>query len=77
MQLDRTRLSFNTGNMTGSIACKLAAIHEAGFGGTTMWPADFFVHFEDLDTNLEHVRASPLEHFPPDVGQAAYPACRK
>jgi len=60
MQLDRTRLSFNTGNMTGSIADKLAAIHEAGFGGTTMWPADFFVHFEDLDANLEHVRASPL-----------------
>ena len=60
MKLDRTRLSFNTGNMTGSIADKLAAIHEAGFGGTTMWPADFFVHFEDLDANLEHVRTSPL-----------------
>jgi len=60
MKLDRTRLSFNTGNMTGSIAEKLAAIDEAGFGGTSMWPADFFVHFEDLDANLEHVRTSPL-----------------
>ena len=52
MNLDRMRLSFNTGNMTGSIADKLAAIHGVGFGGTTMWPADFFVHFEDLDANL-------------------------
>jgi 4-hydroxyphenylpyruvate dioxygenase len=60
MNLDRMRLSFNTGNMTGSIADKLAAIHGAGFGGTTMWPADFFVHFEDLDANLEHARTSPL-----------------
>jgi 4-hydroxyphenylpyruvate dioxygenase len=60
MKLDRMRLSFNTGNMTGSIADKLAAIHEAGFGGTTMWPADFFVHFEDLDANLDHARTSPL-----------------
>ena len=60
MNLDRMRLSFNTGNMTGSIADKLAAIHGVGFGGTTMWPADFFVHFEDLDANLEHARTSPL-----------------
>lgn len=60
MKLDRTRLSFNTGNMTGSIADKLSAIQEAGFGGTTMWPADFFVHFEDLDANLEHARTSSL-----------------
>ena len=59
MNLDRMRLSFNTGNMTGSIADKLAAIHGVGFGGTTMWPADFFVHFEDLDANLEHARTSP------------------
>jgi sugar phosphate isomerase/epimerase len=61
MKLDRKRLSFNTGNMTGSIADKLAAIEEAGFGGTTMWPADFFVHFEDLDANLEFARNSRLE----------------
>jgi len=60
MNFDRMRLSFNTGNMTGSIADKLTAIHEAGFGGTTMWPADFFAHFEDLDANLEHARTSPL-----------------
>jgi len=26
-----------------------------------MWPADFFVHFEDLDANLEFARSSPLE----------------
>ena len=61
MKFDRSRLSFNTGNMTGSIADKLAAIHEAGFGGTTMWPADFFAHFEDLDANLEFARSSPLD----------------
>jgi 4-hydroxyphenylpyruvate dioxygenase len=59
--MNRSRLSFNTGNMTGSIADKLAAIQEAGFGGTTMWPADFFAHFEDLDANLEFARSSPLE----------------
>ena len=58
--MKRSRLSFNTGNMTGSVADKLAAIHEAGFGGTTMWPADFFVHFEDLDLNLDFARSSPL-----------------
>jgi 4-hydroxyphenylpyruvate dioxygenase len=58
--MNRSRLSFNTGNMTGSIADKLAAIEAAGFGGTTMWPADFFAHFEDLDANLEFARASPL-----------------
>ena len=61
MKFDRSRLSFNTGNMTGSIADKLAAINEAGFGGTTMWPADFFAHFEDLDANLEFARSSPLD----------------
>ena len=59
--MKRSRLSFNTGNMTGSIADKLAAIEKAGFGGTTMWPADFFAHFEDLDANLEFARSSPLE----------------
>lgn len=58
--MNRSRLSFNTGNMTGSIADKLASIEEAGFGGTTMWPADFFAHFEDLDANLEFARSSPL-----------------
>lgn len=60
--MDRRRLSFNTGNMTGSIADKLAAIAAAGFGGTTMWPADFFVHFEDLDANLDFARQSPLKN---------------
>jgi 4-hydroxyphenylpyruvate dioxygenase len=60
--MDRNRLSFNTGNFTGPIADKLAAIEEAGFRGTTMWPADFFVHFEDLDANLEFARASKLQN---------------
>jgi 4-hydroxyphenylpyruvate dioxygenase len=60
--MKRSRLSFNTGNMSGSIADKLAAIEAAGFGGTTMWPADFFAHFEDLDANLAFARASPLRN---------------
>ena len=60
--MDRSRFSFNTGNLTGSIADKLAAIHEAGFPETTMWPADFYVHFEDLDANLEFARTSPLRN---------------
>lgn len=59
--MQRSRLSFNTGNMTGSIGDKLKAIEAAGFGGTTMWPADFFVHFEDLDFNLDLARNSPLK----------------
>jgi 4-hydroxyphenylpyruvate dioxygenase len=78
--MDRSRLSFNTGNLSGSIADKLAAIEEAGFASTTMWPADFFVHFEDLDANLACARSSPvrntcwmmvrdLEGSPPEVKQ--------
>jgi sugar phosphate isomerase/epimerase len=60
--MDRTRFSFNTGNLTGSIGDKLAAIYDAGFPETTMWPADFYVHFEDLDANLDHARTSPLKN---------------
>jgi sugar phosphate isomerase/epimerase len=60
--MDSSRFSFNTGNLTGSIADKLAAIYEAGFPETTMWPADFYVHFEDLDANLEFARKSPLKN---------------
>ena len=60
-EIDPARLSFNTGNMTGSLPEKLEALETAGFGGTTLWPADFFAHFEDLDANLDVFRASPLD----------------
>jgi sugar phosphate isomerase/epimerase len=60
--MDRSRLSFNSGNMVGSLADKIAAAHEAGFADMTLWPADFFVHFEDLDANLDFARTSPIAH---------------
>jgi sugar phosphate isomerase/epimerase len=60
--MDRDRLSFNSGNMVGSVADKIAAAHEAGFADMTLWPADFFVHFEDLDANIDFARASPMRH---------------
>jgi 4-hydroxyphenylpyruvate dioxygenase len=64
--------------MTGSIAEKLAAVEQAGFGATTMWPGDLFSVFEDADANLAVIRASrlrkpcymmvrDLEGSPPDV----------
>jgi 4-hydroxyphenylpyruvate dioxygenase len=56
----RSRLSFNTANMTGSLIDKLSAIEKAGFGATTMWPADVFSHLEDADANLAVAAASPL-----------------
>src|SRR5512145_1744100 len=76
--MKRSQLSFNTGNMTGSFADKLAAIEAAGFAATTMWPADFFTHLEDADANLAVARSSrvrstcymmvrDLEGSPPEV----------
>jgi 4-hydroxyphenylpyruvate dioxygenase len=58
--MKRSRLSFNTGNMSGSITDKLTAIEQAGFGATTMWPADFFSFFEDADANLAIALGSSL-----------------
>jgi 4-hydroxyphenylpyruvate dioxygenase len=76
--MESTRFTFNTGNLVGSIVAKLAAIEEAGFSATTLWPADIFAHFEDADANLGVLRQSrvrtpcymmvrDLEGSPPEV----------
>jgi len=76
--MERNRFTFNTGNLAGSIGEKLAAIEEAGFAATTLWPADIFAHFEDADANLALLRRSSvrtpcymmvrdLEGSPPEV----------
>jgi 4-hydroxyphenylpyruvate dioxygenase len=54
------RFSFNSANMTGSIADRLAAMEEAGYASATLWPADLFVHFEDPETTIARIRASPV-----------------
>lgn len=56
----RDRLSFNTGNVSGTLTQKLAAIEGAGFAQTTMWPNDFFGPFEFVDQNFASAQSSPL-----------------
>ena len=52
--------SFNSANMTGSIADRLAAIEEAGYASATLWPADLFVHFEDPESTIALIRGSSV-----------------
>ena len=52
--------SFNSANMTGPIAARLAAIEEAGYASATLWPADLFVHFEDPEATIARINASPV-----------------
>jgi sugar phosphate isomerase/epimerase len=52
--------SFNSANMTGSIADRIAAIEEAGYASATLWPADLFVHFEDPEATIALIRASSV-----------------
>jgi 4-hydroxyphenylpyruvate dioxygenase len=54
--MDSRRLSFNSANMTGPIADRLAAIAEAGYASATLWPADLFVHFEDPEATIALIR---------------------
>lgn len=54
------RISFNSANMTGPIADRLAAMEEAGYASATLWPADLFVHFEDPEATIALIRASSV-----------------
>jgi 4-hydroxyphenylpyruvate dioxygenase len=76
--MDRSKFSFNTANLTGSFAGKLAALEETGFGSMTLWPADLFVHFEDPEATIASIKSSrvavsayqcvrDLEGAPPEV----------
>ena len=76
--MDRSKFSFNTANLSGPLAEKLAALEEAGFASTTLWPADLFVHFEDPEATIALIRSSSvsvsayqcvrdLEGSPPEV----------
>lgn len=58
--MDRSKFSFNTANLTGSFADKLAALEESGFGSMTLWPADLFVHFEDPEATIASIKASKV-----------------
>lgn len=58
--MNARRFSFNSANMTGSIADRLAAMEEAGYASVTLWPADLFVHFEDPEATIARIRASSL-----------------
>lgn len=58
--MDPQRFSINSANMTGSIADRMAAMAEAGFGSATLWPADLFVHFEDPEATIALIQASPV-----------------
>lgn len=58
--MDRKRLSFNTGNISGTTSQKLVAIREAGFAATTFWPSDFFGLFEFVDGNFTAAEQSGL-----------------
>jgi 4-hydroxyphenylpyruvate dioxygenase len=58
--MKRSRLSFNTGNLSGTAAERWAAIAAAGFEATTMWPSDFFGLFEFVDANFDAAQAGPL-----------------
>ena len=54
------RFSFNSANMTGSIADRLSAIEEAGYASATLWPADLFVHFEDPEATIALISQSAV-----------------
>jgi len=54
------RFSFNSANMSGSIADRLAAMEDAGYASATLWPADLFVHFEDPEATIARIHASPV-----------------
>lgn len=56
--MDRSQFSFNTANLTGSFAGKLAALEETGFGSMTLWPADLFVHFEAPEATIASIASS-------------------
>jgi 4-hydroxyphenylpyruvate dioxygenase len=58
--MDRSKFSFNTANLSGPFADKLAALEGAGFASATLWPADLFVHFEDPEATIARIRASPV-----------------
>lgn len=54
------RFSFNSANMTGPIADRLAAIEEAGYASATLWPADLFAHFEDPEATIARIGGSAV-----------------
>jgi 4-hydroxyphenylpyruvate dioxygenase len=58
--MDRSKFSFNSANLTGPFADKLAAMEEAGFASTTLWPADLFVHFEDPEATIALIKSSTV-----------------
>jgi 3-dehydroshikimate dehydratase len=67
--MDPRRFSFNSANMTGPIGDRLAAIEEAGYASSTLWPADLFEHFEDPEATIALIRGSA-------VGVSAYQCVR-
>jgi sugar phosphate isomerase/epimerase len=58
--MDRSKFSFNTANLSGPLAEKLAALEESGFASMTLWPADLFVHFEDPEASIAAIKSRAL-----------------
>jgi 4-hydroxyphenylpyruvate dioxygenase len=58
--MDPHRFSFNSANMTGPIADRLATMEEVGYASATLWPADLFAHFEDPEATIAQIGSSPV-----------------
>jgi 4-hydroxyphenylpyruvate dioxygenase len=54
------RWSFNSGNLSGAFADKVAAMKEAGFTAATLWHSDLFPVFDDPDGAIQPFRHSGL-----------------
>jgi 4-hydroxyphenylpyruvate dioxygenase len=72
------RLSCTTATFGGTLEVRLAAMCDAGFAATELWPRDLFESFTDADTAVRLLRDSGLavsclqglrdfESMPPDV----------
>jgi 4-hydroxyphenylpyruvate dioxygenase len=60
MIIPPNRLSCTTATFGGTLAHRLAAIRDAGFAATEIWPRDLFESFTDADTAVQALRDSGL-----------------
>lgn len=60
MIVPTSRLSCTTATFGGTLDHRLAAIRDAGFAATELWPRDLFESFTDADTAVRLLRDSGL-----------------
>lgn len=58
--MDSSRLSCTTVTFGGKLPEKIAAMKEAGFGATELWPRDYYEHNEGPDVVFELLRKTGL-----------------